>query len=200
MPERWAAVVLAGGRSSRLGGGDKTRLRVGGRALLDHALAAVAGADPVVAVGPRQPVDGVEPRWTREDPPGGGPVAALAAGLAAVPGACPSVVLLAADQPGVTAATVWRLRAALADAPDAAGALLVDASSRRQWLTGVWRAAALRAALRADPAGAALRAVLGPLPGVEVPARPDETEDVDTPDDLAAARARHEHARQGSAG
>jgi molybdopterin-guanine dinucleotide biosynthesis protein A len=200
MRERWAAVVLAGGRSSRLGGGDKTRLPVGGRTLLEHALAAVSGADPVVVVGPWQPVECAEPCWAHEDPPGGGPVAALAAGLAAVPGGCPSLVLLAADQPGVTAGTVGRLRAALVASPGVAGALLVDADGRRQWLAGAWRTAAVRAALPAEPHGAALRRVLGALDPIEVPARPGEADDVDTPDDLAVARARHGAARRSSDG
>jgi molybdenum cofactor guanylyltransferase len=199
MGERWTALVLAGGRSSRLGGADKTRLDVGGRTLLEHALAAVAGAGLTVVVGPRQDLDRAEVRWVREDPPGGGPVAALAAGLAAVDRDHPTAVLLAADQPGVTVATVRRLRAALAASPGASGALLVDAGGRRQWLAGAWRVAALRAALPAEPHGAALRRVLGALHTVEVPARAGEADDVDTADDLAAARARHDDRRSSGA-
>ncbi|WP_345025363.1 molybdenum cofactor guanylyltransferase, partial [Streptomyces sedi] len=134
------AVVLAGGAARRLGGVDKPAVRVGGRTLLDRVLAGCPadGPDPVV-VGPRRrtarPV-----RWTREEPPGGGPLPALAAGLALTER--PLVAVLAADLPFLDAATVPLLVAALP--PDADGVLLVDAEGRDQPLTAVYRAAALR--------------------------------------------------------
>lgn len=180
-----AAIVLAGGRARRLGGADKPMLEVDGKALLHRVLAAVAGADPVIAVGPeRGEFPGV--LWTREDPAGGGPVAALAAGLALVPPDADVVVVLAGDLTGVTEETVRRLLDALGDRD---GAVLVDPDGRRQWLLGVWRRDALRAALPANPAGAALRRTLGVLSIVDVPAvAPGETADVDTHADLERAR------------
>src|SRR3954454_9245577 len=76
----YAAVVLAGGRAARLGGQAKPQLDVGGRALLATVLEAGAGAAPGTAAGPPQPVPpGVV--VVRENPPRGGPVAALRAGL-----------------------------------------------------------------------------------------------------------------------
>jgi molybdopterin-guanine dinucleotide biosynthesis protein A len=177
--------VLAGGRARRLGGLDKATVEVAGRTLLDHALAAVRGASPIVVVGPRRDVGGV--LWTREDPPGGGPVAGLAAGLALVD--VEFVAVLAVDQPGVTASTVDRLRNAVGEH----GAVLVDAEGRLQWLIGVWRVAALRAALPADPEGASLRSVLGPLAPAAVSALPGEAQDVDTPDDLARMSLHKRH-------
>ncbi|WP_367127077.1 molybdenum cofactor guanylyltransferase [Saccharothrix sp. HUAS TT1] len=180
MPEPeppWAALVLAGGRGSRLGGVDKASLVVGGRTLLDHVLDAVAPARQTVVVGPRK--DGVPGvTWTREDPPGGGPVAGLTAGLAHV--RTDLVVVLAVDQPGITRSTVDRLLAAVGEH----GAVLVDGDGRAQWLTGAWRVAALRAALPADPRDVSARSVLGPLEPVPVIARPGEARDVDTPSDL----------------
>ncbi|MGB9248644.1 MAG: NTP transferase domain-containing protein, partial [Mycobacterium sp.] len=66
------AIVLAGGASKRLGA-DKPEQRVGGRRLLDIALAAVADADAVVVVGPPRDVPaGVV--VVCEEPPGRGPV------------------------------------------------------------------------------------------------------------------------------
>ncbi|WP_335645161.1 molybdenum cofactor guanylyltransferase [Amycolatopsis albispora] len=153
----------------------------GGRPLLAGVLDALGDAD-VVVVGPERP--GLRPvRWAREDPPGGGPVAALAAGLALLPEAT-EIALLAADLTGCTASTVDKLRRARGAAD---GALLV-ADGRRQWLAGVWRAAALRAAIPAEAAGTALRRVLGDLSIVEVPAAPGEAADVDTPEDLRRLR------------
>ena len=156
------AVVLAGGRSTRLGGADKPGLVVGPRTLLGSVVWAVteAGASRVVVVGPQRPAalgaatlspgtgrdgqpghgrprygrpgtggpgtggpgtgslaaggpgarGGEQVRYTREDPPGGGPVAALRCGLAEV--SAPGVVLLAADLPFLRPVHVTRLLAA----------------------------------------------------------------------------------------
>ncbi|MBZ6372429.1 MAG: DUF6457 domain-containing protein [Microbacterium hominis] len=46
------AILLAGGRATRLGGIDKPLLEIDGRSLLQRALDAVAGCDPVVVAGP----------------------------------------------------------------------------------------------------------------------------------------------------
>ncbi|MEU5692243.1 NTP transferase domain-containing protein [Actinosynnema sp. NPDC020468] len=177
MDGTWDAVVLAGGRGSRLGEVDKAAVVVGGTPLLARALAAVAGAGRVVVVGPRRPwVSAPRVVWAREEPPGGGPLAGLAAGLASV--VADRVVVLAVDQPWVTAATVERLLAVGGDA------VLVDERGRPQWLTGAWSVPRLRAALPADPAGASMRSLLGPLDATPVPAQGGEARDVDTPADL----------------
>lgn len=182
------AVILAGGRAERLGGADKPGAVVGGLPLVGRVAAAVRDARAVVVVGPPRDMPGVV--FTREDPPGGGPVPALRAGLAEV--ASPLVVLLAADLPFVAPSHV---RALLAAVPrDGAGAVVVDDDGREQWLTGAWRTAELRAAL-GDYRGRSLRGLLGPLGPVPVrpPVAPGETPpwfDCDTVDDLRVARQR----------
>jgi molybdenum cofactor guanylyltransferase len=208
MAPPFGAVILAGGRASRLSGLDKMSIEVGGRSLLQRSVDAVAGAEPVVVVGPCRAVVG-EVVWTREQPPGAGPVAALAAGIAALPdlGDATELAVLAADLRNIEPATVDRLRCAIRSARDfevgaceavcacmdrpgagvsrdPAGAVLVDGEGARQWLIGVWRLGALRRALPAEPAGRSLHAVLGSAVLVEVPAEPDEAADVDTPADL----------------
>lgn len=202
-PGPYDAVVLTGGRSSRLGGVPKPELRIGGRTMAERVLAAVRDADRSIVVGPAArdvPVDLV----TREEPPGGGPVAALAAGLVGV--RAPMVAVLAADLPFLDAATVRMLREALAADPAAALALPVDAEGRDQLLCAVWRTAALRAALAevGGPAGVALRAVVAAAPGPVVRIVGDGAGlppwfDCDTPGDLAAAREWAPPAREGSA-
>ncbi|MGK5737764.1 molybdenum cofactor guanylyltransferase [Micromonospora sp. URMC 103] len=145
----YAAVVLAGGAARRMGGVDKPALPVGGRPMRDRVLAAVSDATARILVGPADPPPpGV--RVTREDPPGGGPVAATAAGLALLDLGTAVVALLAADLPLLTGDAVAVLLRELTgpDAgTDADGACYVDADGRRQTLCGVWRVPALRAAL-----------------------------------------------------
>ncbi|MFF3450782.1 NTP transferase domain-containing protein [Streptomyces sp. NPDC002667] len=100
------AVVLAGGAARRLGGEDKPGVRVGGRTLLDRVLAACADATrTVVVAGPRPTARPVA--WAREDPPGGGPLAALDAGLRLTE--APHVLVLSADLPFLEEKTVRRL-------------------------------------------------------------------------------------------
>ncbi|KQV10116.1 hypothetical protein ASE03_22060 [Kitasatospora sp. Root187] len=181
------ALVLAGGAARRLGGVDKPGLAVGGRTLLDRVLAACPDARTVVVVGPERPTERSDLHWTREDPPGGGPVAAVAAGLGQI--SADRVLLLAADLPFLDGRTVERLLDALAEHD---GALLVDAGGRDQPLAGAYRSSALRAALGdlGEPVGLPLRRLLAPLRLVRL-ADPDGVSyDCDTWEDLELARLR----------
>lgn len=181
------AILLAGGRARRLGGAAKPQLTVGGRTLLDAAVAAVTGAGRIVVVGPEQPV--ARPVvWRREDPPGGGPVAALAAGLPAT--AAAAVVVLAADLPAIAPA-VPRLLAAL---PPEGAAVLTDADGRANYLAAAWRRASLAVALATlgGVEGASMRALVAAVPVVPVPDEGGWGRDCDTWDQLARARAASE--------
>lgn len=200
--------MLAGGRSARWGGTDKTAAPLAGRPVLAHVLDGVRaafGADvPVVVVGPpdhpcagaggdtagdtrgdtRGDTGGV--RWAHEQPPGGGPVAGLAAGLAALPDDVEVVGVVAGDAP-FAAAAVHRLTGALGGGEALVGQ---DPRGRRQPLLGAYRVAALRRALAGAPAaGRAVHDVLAAL-AVRTAAVDDrEALDLDTPDDLARAAA-----------
>ncbi|WP_310724054.1 NTP transferase domain-containing protein [Streptomyces sp. N2A] len=185
-------IVLAGGAARRLGGADKPALSVGGRPLLDRVLAACPDAARAVVVGPARPTARAV-LHAREDPPGGGPLAALDAGLRH--STAPTVLVLSADLPFLTAATVRGLLAAAAAPAD--GALLQDASGRDQPLVAAYRAEPLRRALarvraaHGTPAGLPLRALLDGLTLVRVPDPTDTAAfDCDTWEDLGAARAR----------
>ncbi|MFI5959664.1 molybdenum cofactor guanylyltransferase [Cryptosporangium sp. NPDC051539] len=161
----YGALILAGGQARRLGGVHKPGLLIGGVSLLDRVLAAVEDAAPRVVVGPPQPVP-ADVLVVRENPPGGGPVAALSAGIEALADATPRPVawlaLLAADLPFLTRAVVSSLREA---ALVADGAVLVDDSGRDQHLAGVYRASALAAAVAEEgtPHGVPLRRVVARL-------------------------------------
>ncbi|MBC3843431.1 NTP transferase domain-containing protein [Streptacidiphilus sp. 4-A2] len=200
------AVVLAGGAARRLGGADKPGLPIGGTPLLERVLAGCAGAGTTVVVGPRRPT-GRPVRWAREQPPGGGPVAAIAAALPLVTAG--TVLLLAADLPFFDAATADRLCAALtgtapatataaaadaaqADAAQADAAVLVDAEGREQPLAAAYRTDALRAALAllGRPVRAAAAAAGRRLPTLRLPDPDAVATDCDTWDDVERAQAR----------
>ncbi|MFF2021813.1 NTP transferase domain-containing protein [Streptomyces sp. NPDC058171] len=191
------AVVLAGGAARRLDGADKPGVRVGGRTLLDRVLAACAGARTTVVVADRRRTERPV-RWTREEPPGQGPVAALDAGLRQV--TAPVTVVLSADLPFLTPGTVRDLVAAL-EAGAAGAVLLTDADGRVQPLVAAYRTEPLRRALDAlvdrhgSLAGLPLRALV-PLLTVTTLADPVASFDCDTWEDIASARARiREHGR-----
>ncbi len=183
------AVILAGGRATRLGGVDKAALALGGRSLLARVTDAVQDARQVVLVGPERPgvrVDVV----TREDPPGSGPVAGIAAALPYV--AAPVTVVLAADLPFLGPDQVRRLREALESGPEAV--LAVDDRGRDQPLLAAWRTTALRSRIRTlgNLAGVAARRLLegvriDRLTLESVPGGPPPWFDCDTEQDLRAA-------------
>src|SRR4029453_2485576 len=103
-----AAAVLAG-RASRRMGRDKATLAVGGGALPPGVLAAAAGvADPVFLVAPAaHPARGLAARVVTD--PGEGPLAALAAALAALE--ADHVLVLAGDHPGLAGELLAHLAA-----------------------------------------------------------------------------------------
>jgi len=184
-PLDFDAIVLAGGRARRLGGASKPDVEVGGIALLDHALAAVAGARSVVVVGPPQ-VARSAVATVLEDPPDGGPVAGVAAGLDALPADGPDLlVVLACDVPGAGRVLAALLAAAESTAAD--GARMVGADGRPQHLVAVYRRASLRTALDGLDAvhGAAMHRLVGGLRLVDVADDEDATADADTWADVA---------------
>lgn len=160
----------------------------------DRVLAAVPDASPRVLVGPvADPPPGV--LTIREEPPGAGPVAALAAGLTLV-GAADLVAVLAADLPLLTPYAVGDLAdLLLGSASD--GAVYLDDTGRRQPLCGVWRAVGLRRGLDrlagdrgGSLVGASMRSLLVVLAVAELPWRgtgPPPWFDCDTADDIRRA-------------
>ncbi|OLT54673.1 molybdenum cofactor guanylyltransferase [Cellulosimicrobium sp. CUA-896] len=208
------ALVLAGGRARRLGT-PKPGLVVAGRRLLDHALAATAGAGATVVVGPRELADPARYVLTREDPPFGGPVAAIAAGLAVLGRVGPDgtgrdaagrdgtlrpawVLVLACDVPRAAAAVPLLLAAVdrPADSPAPVDAVRAVRDGRDQWLVGLYRRTALDAAVARIRAaggvdGAPVHRLLGDLPALLVEDTAGHTRDVDTWQDAHDQDRRH---------
>ena len=173
------ALVLCGGGSRRMGT-DKALLELGDKTFLERALDAAADADRIVLVGPQREIENDRCIWTREDPPGGGPVAAIAAGVGLV--ASENVVILAVDHPFVEPPVIHRL---LAAAGGHDGAIVVDPEGMAQPLVGIYRTARLSERLDALDAveGAAIKTLVS---GLDLARVEDDRAalDCDSPEDL----------------
>ena len=181
------AVVLCGGTGRRFGG-DKTQALIDGVPVLDHVVGQLPPSWPVVCVGPARPT--VAPvTWVREEPPGGGPVAALAAGLAEV--SSPVVVVLGGDMPYAAPAATALVAALLAD-PAVDAVVGRDPQGRTQPLLAAYRTEALRRAVPDPSAGVALMRVVDALVHADLPTDSRAALDIDTREDLQTARHRVE--------
>lgn len=173
-----AVIVLAGGRSQRFGS-DKLAAPLGGHTVLDHLLAGLPSAWPVIAVGPARPTSR-EVTWVREDPPLGGPLAGVAAGVAHTQ--ADIVVVVAGDMPWA-GPVLTHLLAALRDAPSTGAAVALDDEGQANPLLAAYRREALAAALP-HPAHGRRAKLLLEVPHVEVPVAGRAGRDVDVPGDL----------------
>ena len=158
------AVVVAGGRAERLGGLDKAELVFRGERLLDRVVDAVQPAREVVVVGvPRTTRRAVT--WTREEPAGGGPVAALETGLSIVD--APFVVVVAVDLPLLGNDFVASLVSA---ADEQVAAIAIDGTGNVQPLLGCYPSASLRRELAQQSArGRSMMSLLKRIPYRTVP-------------------------------
>ena len=188
-------VILAGGRATRMGGGDKALRTLGGETLLDRVIARLGpqcGALALNANGdPARFADLGLPVLADPLPDHPGPLAGVLAGMdwAAEAGA-EAIVTVAADTPFLPADLVARLAApgglALAASPDAEGRVWTHPT------VGLWPVA-LRHDLR-RALGKGLRKIVRwtDLHGAaEVVFRgtPDPFLNINTPEDLARAEA-----------
>lgn len=185
-PDR-QAIVVAGGRASRLGGIDKCALEGNGTSLLERALLAAGPVDTVIVGRGTVTQSATRVRYVDETPRFGGPVAAIAAGLASLDGQ-PWTLVLAGDLPEVGSAVPLLLAAFGRPRFPAAvdGVVAADGGGRVQPLLGLYRTTALERALHALPAidGASVRALLSPLVLAAITVPDACCADVDTPDDV----------------
>lgn len=187
------AVILAGGRSSRLGGAPKQDLVFQHATLLQRALAASSGAASVVVVGPRPESSARGVIWCREEPEFAGPAAAIAAGLEALAQHCVATseytLVLACDMPLVQDA-VPVLKEALVPAKGD-GVMARSDDGTLQPLAGMYRTAGLKKAAaelssRGTLINGSVRSLLASLEVQPVTVPAGSTADVDTWDDAAA--------------
>jgi molybdopterin-guanine dinucleotide biosynthesis protein A len=132
----WTGVVLAGGRSRRFGGVDKTRLPLGGRTLLERAIQALAPLSRTcVVVG--SPAAGSDVATLADVYPGGGPLGGILTALEALETS--HALVLAVDLPFIPGAVLESLRhagagAEIASLQHADGRLALCLSVRRTCL------------------------------------------------------------------
>jgi len=118
----WTGVVLAGGRSQRFGGVDKTRLPLGGRTLLQRAVDALAPISTsclVVGGGPVAGATSVPDQY-----PGAGPLGGVLTALEAIDTS--HALILAVDLPFISGSLLRDVQRAGADAAAAVVVLLPD--------------------------------------------------------------------------
>lgn len=187
------AVVLTGGRSSRMGGRHKPGIPVGGRTVIDrtlatlrsvapHAKVVIAGSDEGLSSSFRRDITVV-----REDPPFSGPVAGVAAAVDAFATSEGVTLLLGGDLPFLSSATLTRLLETVTKSAPVVSC--VDEAARLQYLCSGWCTAVLREQVNAvtDPNGVPLRALFSGLVPTLIDCDPGELRDIDTPEDLARA-------------
>jgi len=182
-----AALILAGGQGSRLGGADKALLPLHGRTLLAHLLERLAPQVPDIAIsanGDAARFAGHGLKVLPDTYSGQGPLAGLAAGLAWA--ASHNIKFLATvpvDTPLIPADLIARLTP---------GPSVAAYQGRQHHLVALWPVS-LRAGLEALLAGPGPHrardalALCGARP-VAFEAATDPFLNINTPEDLAAAR------------
>lgn len=198
MPVRseWDALVLAGGRSARMGR-DKSLTEVNGISLLERTLLAIVGqtSEPAtrVIVSGAATVQIANPViFCREDPPFSGPAAALHAALEEVRSAW--IMILPCDLAYPARASKLLLEEGLlvARQPRIEALIAKDVAGHMQWLTAFVRTEALRESFAT--LGTADIPVKRLFEGLTVrhldapQGDPQIWNDVDTPEDLARIR------------
>jgi molybdenum cofactor cytidylyltransferase len=192
---RIAALVLAAGRSSRMGGANKLLQEVAGRPLVQHAAAAArdSRAEPVVVVtghqadAVREALHGFEAAPVHNPDYAEGLSSSLKAGLDALPEDVDGVVVLLGDMPAVTAETIDRLIAAF-DPPGGAAICMPERDGRRG--NPVLLARRFFPELREIAGDVGAKPVIAEYPELVrgVPVDADVFTDLDTPEALAAYR------------
>ncbi len=169
----WSVIILSGGTNKRFGS-DKSEALLHGISLLDHVLSFIPKEVKTVIVG----------KDVFEEPPQGGPVAAIARGLQEVD--TEFVAIAAVDMPYGSALFSQLLNSISADA-----AMPIDAQGFKQPLCGIYRRNALVSALEklGDPHGQSMRALCDLLTINEVQVDARALIDVDTPEDLISAHS-----------
>lgn len=188
MDKTWSAIILTGGSSTRFGS-DKSLAILGGHTLLSQVLTHLDRNVEVIIVGPKFEIATRKIEFVQEDPIGGGPVAAVNAGIKAV--GTEFVALIATDMP-FAAEVIHELTHFLEPSLD--GVVPIDAEGVPQTLCAIYRTKALEEATMklGDPRGRSMRSLTALLRLKYIDLSADLKSrllDIDTPEDLQRAIA-----------
>ena len=188
MEDSRSVVILTGGTSRRMGQ-DKAALDFGGESLLEFVVGLIPTGNKIVVVGETTDIPAT---YVREEPVGGGPVAALHAALMHVPSA--SFRVIAVDTPfGLP----WLFEQQL---PPGSEALIPrDSQGRPHYLCAEYLTSGVAQAIHnlGDPRNASMNELVSKFTNVEYVDDP-HTEtlmsaevllDINTPEDLMRAHA-----------
>ena len=190
------AIVLAAGRSTRMGAANKLLADVGGRPMVRHVVEAAlaSAAEPVLVVTGHQESEvraalaGLEVTFVRNLDYTKGLSSSVKAGIGAVPeAACGGLVLLG-DMPQITAAHLGHLIAAFAE--DRGNSIIVPTHAGKRGNPVLWPRAYFAEMLQLEGDAGARRLLAAHASSVrEVDVGTDAIfADVDTPEALAELR------------
>lgn len=186
MTTRLSAMILTGGTSRRFGS-DKSQAKFGENSLIENLLTTLPPEMGIVIVGPRLPQNSRDVRYIQESPLGGGPVAAIDAGLELIESEY--VAIIATDMPFASQILDVLIR----NYPDSEDATIVlDSEGVRQPLCALYRVESLRKALTklGNSQGQSMRNLTEILSVKELHLEPALARillDIDTPADLDQA-------------
>ena len=186
----YAAIIVAGGRGSRMGGADKASLRVGGQRLLDRLHSYLPYGTPSVVVSPHW----LGTPQVCETPLYGGPAAGIAAGYhflagqkSAQHGQHDLIAVLAVDAPESPLSIPK-----LIDGLGAHSVAVAATGNQIQPLCAIWRVDALGRALSrlGGVQNRSARSLLRAADSIAVVQVGEEVRDYDTPQQLRAYEQR----------
>ncbi len=191
-----AAIVLAAGRSTRMGGPNKLLAELGGKKLVrivtEQALASKA-SEVIVVTGHQaelveQALDGLHVKFARNPEPGGGLAGSVKAGIAAVSGDADGAMVCLGDMPLISAQLLDRLIETFA--PDRGNLIAVPVSEGRRGNPVLWSRRFFNELMTLDGDIGARHLIAKHTETVaEVPVEGDGAFlDIDTPQALEAAR------------
>jgi molybdopterin-guanine dinucleotide biosynthesis protein A len=181
-----SAIILTGGSSTRFGS-DKTQALLGEKTIVAHIVDSLPREWPIIIVGPTFVSQRSSLYFTREEPIGGGPVYALAAGLRLVSTAF--VAVIAGDMPFAARALTELIDRQVSKD----GLVLLDQEGFRQTLCAIYRTSSLESALSSMDAleGKSMRNLVDLLNVEEISLAEEFASsllDIDTLEDLTRAK------------